>query len=115
MHIKSKALTKERVYTNVIIPTEPLDDFIPKSGVLSPVGAGDCGVTWIAGSTPKASIDSIWLKRSSKADVLLFEPLTRSPSMQSFRLVRRNDACDRMIVSVKGCSMNMLSPVQAKH
>jgi hypothetical protein len=45
MHIKSKALTKERVYTNVIIPTEPLDDFIPKSGVLSPAGARDCKVT----------------------------------------------------------------------
>jgi hypothetical protein len=45
MHIKSKALTKERVYTNVIIPTEPLYNFIPKSGVLSLAGAGDYRVT----------------------------------------------------------------------
>jgi hypothetical protein len=67
MHIKSKALTKERVYTNVIIPTEPLDESTPKSGVLSPFGTGDYGVTWVAGRTTKASIDSILLNRNSKA------------------------------------------------
>jgi len=72
MHIKSKALTKERVYTNIIITTEPLDEGIPKSSVLSPFGARDCEVTYVAGHTTEASIDSISLNHNSKARFVAF-------------------------------------------
>jgi hypothetical protein len=42
-------------------------------------------------------------------------PVTRSPSWQSYLRVRSNSAmCTRMVVAVKGCGMNMMSPIQAK-